>query len=346
MSDDELLRESLSRAEQALAAERSRREEAEAALAGIQVIAEARDLAAADAALLAGLQPLLRYEAAALLVRDRDRAEEEALHAEVVGDAALAGLRLVVGPVLTRVLAGKTIALYDVGRSPELAALAAVPGVRSALCVPLRTSERDAVLIGVHPEPARFSPRQVDLACGLAQTVARMLESLVAREHAQRRRLADERAAALASSNEALRAQLETIREQQRQIERLAAPVLQLGPQILGVPLIGDLDREALRRVTQALLEAITARGARAVIVDLTGLEVSGGGVPERLNALIRAAELVGARCLFTGLRARVAAAFADAEVPFQVRAFATLAEGLEAARRELLGRRQGAGER
>lgn len=332
MTEDELLRESIARLEQSLAAERTRREEAEAALAGIRCIAEATDGAALDAALLAGLQPLLRYQTAAVLVRAAD--EPEVFRAGGGDHPALSALRWRVGPQLRRVLAGQTIALYDVRRSPELAALADAPDIRSALVVPLLAGEREAVLLAAHAEPAFFSPRHVALASGFARTAATVIDSLTAREHAQQRRLAEERAAALARSNELLQAQLETIRAQQLQIQRLAAPVLQVERHVLVVPLVGDLDPDALARVTESLLQAITDRRARTVILDLTGLETADVALPERLRTLVRAAELIGARCLVTGIRPQVAATLVEADVSLGVRACATLADGLELARR------------
>ena len=329
---DELLRESVSRLEQALAGERTRREEAEATLAGLRCIAEAPDLAATDAAVLAGLRPLLRYQTAAVLVRADD--DPDAFVAVVADHPALAALRWRGGSLLRRALAGQTVALYDVRRSPELAALGESPDLRSALVVPLLTEARQALLLAAPAEPAFFSPRHVALAAGFSRTAAQVLGNLAAREHAHHRRAAEDRAAALARTNEVLQAQLATIGAQQLAIQRLAAPILQVDREVLVVPLIGDLDADALARVTEALLAAITERRARAVILDLTGVEAPDDALPARLRALVRATELVGARCLVTGLRPAVAAALADAGAPLGAKTLRTLADGLAAARR------------
>lgn len=331
IDDSELLGESVVRLEQALAAERSHREEAEATLAGIRGIIAAPDLAATDAALLAGLAALLRYQAGAVLVPGDD-----GVLVAVAGEhPALRSLRWSEGPLLRRVLAGQVVALFDVRRSPELAALGETAEVRSALCVPLRTSQRAAVLLGVHAEAAFFTPRHVALARGFSQTVRPALESLAAREDAHHRRLAEEQAAALTRHNEALRAQIEqlqTIRAQQERIRRLSAPVLQIDRQVLVVPVIGDLGHESTIGITEALLHAITERRARVVILDLTGLDTVDAGVSARLGGLSRAVALVGARCLVTGIPPRIAAALADCGAANVVRAFATLADGLRAA--------------
>lgn len=332
MSERELLRETVSRLEQALAAERTRREEAEATLAGLRCIAEAPDVAATDATLVAGLQPLLRYQAAAVFARSAE--DPEVFVATVAGRPELAALRWRGGSLLRRVLAGQAVALFDVGRSPELAGLGEAPDLRSALVVPLLTEAREAVLLAVHGEAAFFSPRHVALAAGFSRTATQVLGNLAAREHAHHRRAAEERAAALARTNEVLEEQLATIRAQQIQIQRLAAPLLQVGRDALVMPLIGDLDADALAHVTEALLVAITERRARAVILDLTGLETTDAALPERLHAVVRAAELVGARCIVTGVRPALAAVLADAGTTLGTRTLRTLADGLAAALR------------
>lgn len=336
MNNDELLRESVSRLEQALAAERSRRDEAEATLAGLRCITDAGDLAATDAALLEGLQPLLRYQAAAILLRSRE--DGEVFAATSAGHSALLTLRWRSGPLLERVLGGQTVALFDLRRTPELAALAETSDIRSALCVPLSTSTRAALLLGVHDQPAFFTQRQVALAQGFAQTATRVLENLGAREHRHRRQIAEEQAAALARTNAALReqvatigAQLDTIHAQQAQIQRLRAPVLQVGPQTLVVPVVGELDQEALVEITETLLHAISERRARRVILDLTGFESADAAIADRLRSLARAIALLGARCVLTGLRPALALTLSDSAL--EVMAFATLADAVAAIR-------------
>lgn len=334
-SSEELLREAITRLEQTAAAERSRREEAEAMLAGIRCVAEAPSLAATDEALLSGLQPLLRYEKGAVLARGGD-----AYAAAVATDDALAGLRWPEGPLLARVLAGQAVAVYDVQRSEELAALAALPDVRSALCLPISTGERTSVLLGVHSEPAFFSPRHVSLARGFARTVGQLLESLAAKERVHELRLAAERAAALERSNDQLRRQLDTIQDQQARIQRLSAPILQISPQVLAVPIVGDLGHDSLAHLTESLLHALAERRARFAILDLTGQGSLDAAAADRLRTLIRAAQLVGARCLVTGVRPQVAATLAESGGSLGAPAYNTLADGLNAAQAALASRR------
>ncbi|MBL9105004.1 MAG: HAMP domain-containing histidine kinase [Myxococcales bacterium] len=201
---EESLRESVARLEQALAAERGRREVAEATLTGLRVLAEASSLAATDAALLAGLAPLLRYQEGVVLAPRGDGAYAAA----AASCAALAGLVWRPGPLLARVLAGASVAIYDVRRAPELAGLAAA-GVRSALCMPVVTTRRAALLVGVHAEAAFFSPRHVALARGFAPTATRVLESLATKEHLHGLEIAAERATQLERANRTLERRVE-----------------------------------------------------------------------------------------------------------------------------------------
>jgi anti-anti-sigma regulatory factor len=334
---EEGLRESVNRLEQALSAERVRRDEAEALLAGICCIAEAPSLAATDEALLTGLQPLLHYQEGVVLVRGADGVYVAAVS---TGDD-LAGLRWPPGPLLGRVLAGQPVAVYDVRRSDELAPLAALPGVRSALCLPLVTTGRSAVLVGVHAEPAFFSPRHVALARGFARSAAQVLASQADKERVHDLHLAAERAAVLEQSNATLREQLETIQEQQQQIQRLSAPVLQISRQVLAVPIVGDLGETSLAHLTESLLHALSERRARFAILDLTGLTAIDPVVAERLRTMIRAVQLIGSRCFVTGVHPRVAAQMTESgHDALGAASFASLADGLRAALAALNERR------
>ncbi len=335
-SSDEVLSEAVVRLELSLASERRHRDEAEALLAALRTVVTASSLAATDDALLHALRPVLGYTAAALLVRGPDGE----LRAAACSDPALAGLQLHPGALLGRALAGRPAAVFDVGRSPELAPLAAVPGVRSALCVGLATATRSALLLGVHPQAAAFSPRQTALARSFAEAAVPVLDSLGAREEAQHRRLAEARADALERHNAALREQLATIVRQQAQIQRLAGPVLRVWRGVVVVPIIGDLEDVQLADLCERLLHALAEQQAQVAILDLTGLESADEATGERLRLLARAAALLGVRSFITGVHPTLAAALAEGSVA-ELRAFATLADGLAAALASGRARRQ-----
>lgn len=327
VATDEALHEALARLEQTLNVERRHRAAAEAMAAGLRAMATATDFAATDAALLRCLQALLGCPAAVLLVRDPDGLLRE----RATTAPRLAGLTLTPGSLLTRVLAGQPSAIFELTRAPELAPLAALPDLRSALCVAVTTPTRTALLIGVHPDRAAFAPRHTTLARSFVEVATPVLASLAAREDAQHRRLAEARADALERSNDALREQLDTIVAQQAQIQRLSAPVLQVWRGVLVVPIVGTMSDEQIQGLSERLLQALCDERARVAILDLTGLDTVDATTGGHLHAIIGAVRLLGAHCHITGVRPALAEALAEHDVR-GLRSFATLADGLAAA--------------
>lgn len=323
---EELLHERIARLEQALAAERVRASEAEATLAGLRCIVDAEDREAAERGIVAGLRGLVDFEHVALLGGEGHRPER--LLPRIVDHPRLAAFGWREGPLRERVLAGQTVALYDVHQHPELAAALAAPDLRSLLCVPLSTPERAAVLLATHPSTSHFTTRHVALARGFAGMAARMLDTLDTRAHAHERHVSEARARALARTNEQLREQLLTIKTQQHEIQRLRAPILLVAPRTLVVPLVGELDPAALLQVTEALLQALTRHRARTIILDLSAFDSTQVGVAERLAALARTTGSLGARCLLCGLRPALAVSLA-AEGSMGLQTHATLASAL-----------------
>ena len=331
LSAEEALNEAVTRLEQALAAERRLRDEAEALLAGLRALATASSLAATDARLLTCLQPVLGFTAGVLLVLT---AEGE-LREQACNDPALAGLRLRPGKLLARVLAGQPAAIFDLAQVPELAALTARTGARSALCVGLVTAARTALLIGVHPAAAAFAPRQTALARSFMQAAVPVLDSLAAREEFGQRRVAEARAEALERSNAALQTQLDTIVRQQAQIQRLSAPVLRIWRGVVVVPIVGTLDEDQVAHLSERLLQALCDERARVAILELTGLDGFDASTGDRLRSVIGAAKLIGARCFVTGVHPALAMQMVEYGVG-DLRTFSSLADGLAAAMRAL----------
>jgi rsbT co-antagonist protein RsbR len=101
--------------------------------------------------------------------------------------------------------------------------------------------------------------------------------------------------------------QLAVIRAQHQQILELSAPILELGEGVIGVPLVGTLDDERTAALTERLLQTITERHARHVILDLTGIEVVDTSTADRLIMIVKAVGLLGGRAVITGIRPAVA---------------------------------------
>lgn len=129
-----------------------------------------------------------------------------------------------------------------------------------------------------------------------------------------------------------LRAQLDLIRSQKAEILKLGAPLLTVARDVLLLPLIGRLSGERATHVQSVLLQAVTERAARVVIVDLTGAAVDAASI-EALSAMAGGVRLMGARCLVSGITVATAIAIEGASVRLPcVEVFATVDRALAAA--------------
>ena len=98
-----------------------------------------------------------------------------------------------------------------------------------------------------------------------------------------------------------------TIRAQQRELEELSTPVLQLRDGLLIIPIIGMLDARRAQQLTEQLLHAIRQRRARVVVLDVTGVAAVDSRVANHLIQTVDAARLMGAAAIITGVSPEVA---------------------------------------
>lgn len=127
-----------------------------------------------------------------------------------------------------------------------------------------------------------------------------------------------------------LRAQLELIEAQRATIRRLAIPIVPVGEGALCVPLVGEIDRERAQALLEDLLDRIVKDGARRALIDLTGVEGADAQTIAHLMKVARAARLLGAEVVLTGLQPAVARALVEAGLDLGgVSARATLQEAL-----------------
>lgn len=96
---------------------------------------------------------------------------------------------------------------------------------------------------------------------------------------------------------------LQTIEQQRGEIEELSAPLIDLWDGVLALPLVGRVDNDRTLRITEALLHRVVAARTRWVIVDLTGVSDVDETTATSLVSMTTAAELIGARCIVTGIR-------------------------------------------
>ena len=100
---------------------------------------------------------------------------------------------------------------------------------------------------------------------------------------------------------------LALVERQREAILALSAPMLEVGNATLALPLVGELDQDQSEALTAKLLDAVVTRGARIVLLDLTGLAAIDEASASRLHQLVKALELLGARPILTGIRPQLA---------------------------------------
>jgi rsbT co-antagonist protein RsbR len=125
------------------------------------------------------------------------------------------------------------------------------------------------------------------------------------------------------------------IREQQEAIRELSTPVLQFRERLLILPIVGMLDAERARQLTEQLLGAIQRHRARVVVIDITGVATIDLGVANHLVQTVEAARLMGASAIITGVSSKIAQTLVDLGVDLgMMRTVGDLEGGLEEAER------------
>ena len=128
------------------------------------------------------------------------------------------------------------------------------------------------------------------------------------------------------------------IREQQAAIRELSTPVLQVRGRLLILPIIGVLDSQRARQLTEQLLSAIQTNRAKVVVIDITGVASIDVTVANHLVQTVEASRLMGASAILTGLSSGIAQTLVDLGVDLgSMRTVGDLQGGLEEAER-LLG--------
>jgi rsbT co-antagonist protein RsbR len=97
------------------------------------------------------------------------------------------------------------------------------------------------------------------------------------------------------------------IRQQQEAIRELSTPVLQVRERLLILPIIGVIDPQRARQVTEQLLRGIRANRAKVVVIDITGVPAVDSTVANHLVQTVDASRLMGATVIVTGLSSEIA---------------------------------------
>lgn len=124
---------------------------------------------------------------------------------------------------------------------------------------------------------------------------------------AQREELIEQQATAL----EIHVAELQSLNEEQNRLlellQQVSTPIASIYDGILVVPLVGALDTHRSQALNEQLLEAILAKKAQVVIVDISGVPVFDTAIAQRLIHTAKAAHLLGAQLVLVGISPDVA---------------------------------------
>lgn len=149
----------------------------------------------------------------------------------------------------------------------------------------------------------------------------------------------DERAASWIASLEnteyslsaELQRKIDVIEEQARAISELSTPVMEIWDDVLVLPIVGIVDTRRSVEIMENLLNRVVATRSRCVIIDVTGVAVVDTKTADYLIKVVRAAALLGTRCVLTGLSPAVAQTLVEIGADMQeVRTLRDLKEGLK----------------
>jgi rsbT co-antagonist protein RsbR len=138
-------------------------------------------------------------------------------------------------------------------------------------------------------------PEEEDEFTALAIELERMIDDLI-----EANKVSEERMAKLQAVVEEKERLLKTVRE-------LSSPVIRVWENVLVMPLVGAIDSARATRIMEDLLNGITKSQAEIVIIDITGVPVVDTSVANHLIQTIKAAALLGAKCVVVGISSEVA---------------------------------------
>jgi anti-anti-sigma regulatory factor len=138
-------------------------------------------------------------------------------------------------------------------------------------------------------------PEKEDEFTALSVELERMIDDLI-----EANRVSEGRMARLQAAVEEKERLLKTVGE-------LSSPVIQVWENVLVMPLVGAIDSARATRITEDLLTGITKYQAEIVIIDITGVPVVDTSVANHLIQTIKAAALLGAKCVVVGISSEVA---------------------------------------
>jgi rsbT co-antagonist protein RsbR len=109
------------------------------------------------------------------------------------------------------------------------------------------------------------------------------------------------------SEAERVALQEQVIAAQRAALQELSTPLIPIAEGVLAMPIVGVIDTMRAQEILEALLEGISKQRAHTAILDITGVRVVDTQVASALLGASRAARLLGARVLLTGISPEIA---------------------------------------
>jgi rsbT co-antagonist protein RsbR len=206
------------------------------------------------------------------------------------------------------------------------------------LHAPLLASRRTIGALFFAVKAASDADREMMLACGASfgMYVGATFSALKSRtELAEATARLQRQNEELEQGEIELRRQLDIIRVQHAEMTRLSTPIIQVGEGVLALPVIGVVDSDRVQRMMVEVLDAVAGRLARWMILDLTGAQMPDATSAANLLQIVRAVELLGGRCVVSGIPPEVAQCLVEIGADLgAVPAFRTLQQALGHVRR------------
>jgi rsbT co-antagonist protein RsbR len=133
------------------------------------------------------------------------------------------------------------------------------------------------------------------------------------------------------SFTQELRDKIELIQRQNHAIMELSTPIIEVTDGVLLVPLIGKIDTLRAQRFTEKLLGGIESTRSPVAVIDITGLSAVDARTANHLFSAMRAAQMLGADVIITGVSPSNAMTLAEVGSEFNAMVFrGSLKEGLK----------------
>ena len=143
-------------------------------------------------------------------------------------------------------------------------------------------------------------------------------------------RAEEESEKAIKAAEEASSLREELIENQRSMISELSTPILEVWEGLVVLPVIGSMDSRRGREMVEALLNKVSEKKARGVIIDVTGLDVIDTATAAHFIGMVKAIRLLGAEAVISGISSSVAQTMGDLNVDLsEIVTLRSLKEGL-----------------